>query len=858
MSKKKAAKLGLTAAVAASAFVAGNPADAAATKADQLVTNAVNAAKQLKPFYGSTSLEVSASFTAKFNAAKAAVAKAKAAKLNDYQSYQVQKAEEEVLRAARYIDAVKVVNNELQPALDELQGYIDDQKIGDEMKAAYDNLSEKIRKAERVIGKVYGAPIREAFLSEFVLPAKIAKETVIYEVSRFNLLNVIDAHIKADELKEAEEKIAMLERLEKRSVEIKEAGNKLHPGKYPELPEIEKALVAKKEAVVKAYEEKLAPAVVSVSAINLEGFKVTFNKAIDASSIDLGDVKIDGNNVALTDLTLSEDGKTLEIKKTLVHGTTYRVTVDGLKTTTDADVTKYENLIEVKDEVAPTVASTSYSYANKTFTINFSEALAAGFAPRVFDKNGSDITSQVAITPALDNKSVTINVAAVNPADNDTFKVVMVGATDVKGNYFANNRVELTFVHKKVDEVNPVVTGITANKDQKSVRVTFSEKVDLSSAVVSVDGVDTNISVVANPANPGEAKQYDKEGKVWDIVVSSTPLNATKNIGIKNAVDAEGNTQASAFNQFVKFEADTVAPKLVSTSVSGTKLVLNFDEELSTPASGTVTVIKPGNIRVSATLTPVLDVKDNKKVTIDLASLVDEAGTYSVELASGMIKDLASQTTSYSTSATFGLAADTKKPTLKDADNDGVVDSDAVVQNPTNPNVFTVKFSEDVSNSALNVSNYLVNGQAIFEKAIFDANKKTVELTAKPNTIDINGATYLFTVSNVADLAGNVMDSKTISLTGLVENVAPVIKEAKLTTASTIQLTYSEAVTGDTATDFEVYVDGQKVNISSYAGGLITLASPVDVDKPIKVKVVDTIEDSNHNVLPKGEVTVTK
>jgi hypothetical protein len=317
MSKKKAAKLGLTAAVAASAFVAGNPADAAATTAEKLVTNAENAAKQLKAFYGSTSLEVSADFTAKFSAAKAAVAKAKAAKLNTAQAARVQKAEEEVLRAARYIDAVKVVNNELQPALDELQGIIDDQEIGDEMKAAYDNLSEKIRKAERVIGKVYGAPIREAFLSEFVLPAKIAKETVIYEVSRFNLLNVIDAHIKADELKEAEEKIAMLERLEKRSVEIKEAGNKLHPGKYPELPEIEKALVAKKEAVVKAYEEKLAPAVVSVSAINANTVEVT---GTGLNKLTAENFSLEGNKVTNYNVNAETGVATLTFEKKFESG----------------------------------------------------------------------------------------------------------------------------------------------------------------------------------------------------------------------------------------------------------------------------------------------------------------------------------------------------------------------------------------------------------------------------------------------------------------------------------------------------------------------------------------------------------
>lgn len=583
---------------------------------------------------------------------------------------------------------------------------------------------------------------------------------------------------------------------------------------------------------------------------------INFNKAVDKNSFDSSDIKVDNVDVVSNDLVWAADGKSVTIKKSLTHGTAYRVTVSGLKTLAGADVAKYESLVDVKDEVAPTVAKTSYSYASKTATIEFSEALATGFATglRVFDKNGTDVTSSITVTPATDKKSVTINVTAALPADGDTFKVVMVGATDVKGNVFANNRVETTFVNNKVDTVKPVVASLVGN-GQKTVRVSYSEAVNLSAAKIVVDGVETTITPGTTLTAVGNAVKVDEDGKVWDVLVSTTDLSTTKNIGIKGAADLEANVQEGTFSQFIKFVADTTAPTLVSSTTSGTKLILTFDEEVDVNA-GALTLVKPGNVRVTTgSITPTRST-DKKVVTIDLGSNITEAGTYAVELGLNMVEDASNNSKAYAVNASFATN-DTGKPTLLDANNDGVTDAGAIVQNVNNPSVFTITFSEEVGNSALDLSNYLVNNQAIFEKAIFVGNKKTVELVAKSNTIDINNASYLFKVSNVADLSGNVMVSETLTRS-MVENVLPVVKSAKLTTTTTIELSYSETVTGDEASDFEVYVDGSKVS-ATYAAGVLTLATPVDPSKAITVKVVGTILDNNKNAVASGStIAVTK
>jgi hypothetical protein len=72
---------------------------------------------------------------------------------------------------------------------------------------------------------------------------------VSYEISRYLVLEDIENLLSQGNVDAAKEKFAVLERLEKRSIAVKEEGNKLHPGKYPDLPQIEQILKEKKQAV---------------------------------------------------------------------------------------------------------------------------------------------------------------------------------------------------------------------------------------------------------------------------------------------------------------------------------------------------------------------------------------------------------------------------------------------------------------------------------------------------------------------------------------------------------------------------------------------------------------------------------
>jgi SbsC C-terminal domain len=88
----------------------------------------------------------------------------------------------------------------------------------------YDDITSGIRDLEVKIGKVQGATNRENLAKKYLVPAKIAIERTIYEVSQLRLLYTIDENIIDYDLDKAESNTAKLERLKQRAIDIKEEG----------------------------------------------------------------------------------------------------------------------------------------------------------------------------------------------------------------------------------------------------------------------------------------------------------------------------------------------------------------------------------------------------------------------------------------------------------------------------------------------------------------------------------------------------------------------------------------------------------------------------------------------------------
>jgi NlpC/P60 family/SbsC C-terminal domain len=161
-----------------------------------------------------------------------------------------QDSREYLLRTAHMIDAVKVGMQLDQERSEFQEELIQQQQLNDSTVQQYDEFSAFIRKNERIISRLYGQGNRQTFASRFITPAKIAKETVIYEVSMYRLMDQIETLIEQQNFAEAKEKFAMLERLEKRAAEIKARGNELHPGKYQNLEQMQQTLKQRKQSIM--------------------------------------------------------------------------------------------------------------------------------------------------------------------------------------------------------------------------------------------------------------------------------------------------------------------------------------------------------------------------------------------------------------------------------------------------------------------------------------------------------------------------------------------------------------------------------------------------------------------------------
>ncbi|SFJ83727.1 Ig-like domain-containing protein [Brevibacillus centrosporus] len=649
----------------------------------------------------------------------------------------------------------------------------------------------------------------------------------------------------------------------------------------------------------------------SVSAINAAKLTINFTQEMDATSVTTpANYLLDGVDLGQTawglsasDFKLSTDKKSvtinLKLNKALTNNKQYRLQVTKAVTNKAGQaIPAYDQFFNFADSAAPTVTTTAYTEADTTFTINFSEPLAANANTKVkvYDENNNDITGSLVSIASTQDK---ITVAASSLTAGKTYRVVMQGATDLSGNYFAGNKVEYTFKKEAVDTTKPTVVSLDA-VSTKVVRAVFSEPVFIGAASkiaeVSLDGEDlsatpgapttTAVTAAANLTAAGNAVDVNGDGKTWDIAVvasGGTGLTGLHTVALTKVFDLQNNEIAAAYSKLVQFNADTTAPAVVSSTTAGTKLFLTVDEDATLAGATAITVLTPESVETSATVTPAYDNGNKKVVVIDLGATASKAGAYTVTLPKGLISDASGNSKAYTVSANFS-PADTGKPTLYMTGSPATIDAGAVVQGTGN-NIITVRFSEPVSATALDVNNYTVNGQKVFKSAVFtNSTKDTVKLTLNDNAISASGD-LLVGVSGVADVAGNVMDAVT-TIESLKENTAPTIASAKITSSTTITLTFSEAVTSGTAStgvidedDFNVYVAGSKVALASgasVANGVgantlvLTLAAPItDLSKAIEVEasadsdVVDADKAGSGaaatgNALASGKVTVTQ
>lgn len=202
--------------------------------------------------------------------------------------------------------------------------------------------------------------------------------------------------------------------------------------------------------------------------------------------------------------------------------------------------------------------------------------------------------------------------------------------------------------------------------------------------------------------------------------------------------------------------------------------------------------------------------KDNKAVAISAVALSTDGKTITLTTDAQVAGALYKLTVAGVTKEYVGLVKDTTKPVV------------STVFAKTNTMVEVTFGVDDLDvAAATNVANYVINNDLKVVSATVKG--KVVTLTTSAQT---NGKLYTATISNVADLSGNVMDKAEVKFGGkAADTTKPAVSTVIASKGNKITVTFTEAEKLDEAT---------ALNIANYT-----------VDKDLKVTAAEFKLDAN-------------
>ncbi len=831
--KKKAIKIATSTAIAASAFVAAAPTQAA-TNVDAQVKAAVDAGTVLK---WAISIEGTGDGQTRpwdaYNDAKAKLAKAEAAVAGlsaadkAVATAKLEATKLQISRAQAYIDAI-TAGEKITTARLALETAIASGNLN-AVETAYHGMTAEARKQNKLLDRVYGQSTRDLIRTNYKVAAEKVQASVLYDVTVKMALDKAEAFVTAGDYVKAE-------------AYLTEANNFLS-----QVSTTFKTVLTNKTAAVAA---TVTPMVTSVTAINAKKIEVKFNKEVSETQAEtLANYTLVGVTGFGTP-TLQADGKTVVLTSAtaIPNGTTFVVTVDGIATKADANVktSKYTQTLTFSDTVRPSLSNVTYPRPGVA-ELNFSEELSTAGNVTVYD----GLVESTTVTKSLSGGKLTLGALALNKE----YRVVITGAADQSGNLIAAP-IQVTVKSDVSDTVKPVVSSISS-QGIDTVKVQFSE------AIQQVGGVYASIDVNGSSATGTLSQTFDAKTNTLTVSgIAGIASGTVKSITVKGFTDLANNA-GNAVTKVIAFS--TAAPALQSTQVvkEGTKTfaVLTFDKAVaaidSTFAASYVTF---DSIYKTTTLPATVDT-DKKQVKLEVTG--QEAGAYTVNFAAGKLSDgVTSNSNTVQVKFNVGTSTDTSVPEVATVFLPGdTLPSGSTVE----AGAVYVKYDKPMAASALNADNYTVDGSTVFTNPIFVGDKTLVKLTIKDSVITVSGARN-FAISTAVKGENNVALKYYAAVKSFNENVKPVLTSASLVDDMTIELSFSELLgtTGfSTATnDFEVHVGGTKNVITAVTDGTVgdnkvrvTLTNRVTADQllnsAITVKTLSTadITDKAGNTL---------
>ncbi|MGG3888562.1 hypothetical protein [Metabacillus fastidiosus] len=576
-------------AATASAVIASSPVEASvSSNAVDLVKKANQSASLLKDYYDLTKWDkivISKGFLNAYNKAENDIKRAEKA-VSEFKGSnknmlvaQLEIAKSNQLKAARLIDAINM-EKELNIHVNRLQKYIKAETINDDMVEAYYDLADQIKKAERVFSKVYGEKNREIIREKFLIESKITKESVIYEVSSYTLQNEIAQQLEEDKIQEAKENYKKLERLERRAVAIKEAGNKIHKGKYPELKGMTNILKESKNQLQNGFviqidaksTEQANPTVYGTKEIitvkrdlvitssedtylELKNLNIEGDILIKTVNGSAGQVKLTNVNVTGTVKVEETAERSVTEAKTLANPSFIQLVIGGgskisiLNLYVGAQVSA-ENHVVIENLIINT------SKSNEVISLNgelfLTNVMVQGQGAEL--KLGSDVSVREMILKAS---------AIINAANGAKLNLLLIESEKAPSNITLKG--DLSLAHVIIRNSNAAINiaeGTIVKKIEKAPSVTEEIKIDNKGSVEEAVGIE----IPNNTAPPVSSGGSDATPTIGSLIVSAEDDNTSDD---KTVITV--NRAAQSGNEFVYKVFEN------TTEANAGKPVLNAD-----------------------------------------------------------------------------------------------------------------------------------------------------------------------------------------------------------------------------------------------------------------------------------------
>ncbi|MDX5980297.1 Ig-like domain-containing protein [Exiguobacterium profundum] len=615
-----------------------------------------------------------------------------------------------------------------------------------------------------------------------------------------------------------------------------------------------------------------APEVKEVKAINAKKVEVKFNKAVDASTVldssnALRNITLSGVPTGSTPAAnpgtltgaLSEDGMTLTITASATFDGKYAfVSTDSVKTKDGKKFDAYSTVIAANDTVAPTLVSAKASAKTSTnvVTLKFSEPVSSTGA--IITVNGQ--AASIAAGSSTDELVLTTNA----PLEaGKSYAISILNVKDAAGNFMAANP-STASVTVEADVAAPVVTGLSVVRDNL-VEVSFDKAINASTLAGNIRLLDAN--GVAQSSTSASIKP-NTGGKTLLVSVAPT-FNSAGNfngtlIFSDSIKDTAGNALATT-SRSVSISKDTVAPTVVGntkyiaagesfkgTAYANGAIVLEFNEDVAYLGLKATKLISSTGADVSARLASAAVVEDKFLVISTNAALPE--GTHTLRLDASVVED---RSTAANDNA-FGIYGVTVAPVQSTDTTKPVVSTTVTPTAASNATsgtqiVLTVTDNVEVDpSSLLNVNNYLLNGLPLpagtfvttnYAAGTATANDVDVTLNIPAGGIATTSSNYTLNVNNLKDKAGNVIAPFVATGLSLVDDKAPELTSANISSNGLLILGFSEAVdavnTSTTEGDFELRVGSTPINNTQIA---FTDGAGTDAGKYV-VTVTATIDE---------------